>query len=215
MKRFAVLITGAFLFAAAFPLTSQAQMGETTVEVKPGVRAGVNSMILSGDDTDDLDRRTGFMVGGFALVDFAGPFALQPELMYVQKGATQEESIGGTTITGTTKLDYIEIPVLAKVQLPVQGGFSPHLFAGPTLGFTVTAEAKTEGGGESETEDLSDEASETDVGLALGGGLDVNLAAGTLMIDVRYGLGLSNIDDTEGDQSVNNQGYMITVGFAF
>lgn len=173
-------------------------------------------MTLGGADVEeDFDRRTGFMIGGFAQLDFVGPFALQPEVLYIQKGASQEADVQGTTLTGTTKLDYIEIPVLVKFQLPVGGVFSPNLIAGPTLGFNVTAEAELEGGGQSETEDVSDSVSTTDFGLALGAGADFGLVVGTLSVDLRYGFSLASIDDTEEDQSVRNRGFMITAGFAF
>lgn len=207
MKRFASLATAAFFLAVTVPLTAQAQMGQG-MDVKPGVRAGVDFMTLGGDDvdSDNLDRRSGFMFGGFALVDFTGPFAVQPEITYIQKGAEASNS------DLTRKNDYIEIPVLAKFQLPVSGPVSPNLFAGPTLGFNVTAELED---GDGNTQDLSDETSGTEFGFAFGGGVDIGLAAGTLMIDARYGLGLTSIDDTDADQSINNQGFMITAGFAF
>jgi hypothetical protein len=205
-RRLSVLIAVSFFVAAAFPLTSQAQMGVPGMDIKPGARAGLTFMTLGGDDAaDNLDRRTGLIVGGFALVDFAGPFALQPELTYIQKGAENPD------LDTTTKLDYIEIPVLAKFQVPLSGPVSPSLFAGPTLGFNVVSEDEDD---EGNTQDL-DNISGTEFGLAFGGGVDVGLSAGTLMVDVRYGLGLSNVLDSDADQSANNQGFMITAGFAF
>jgi hypothetical protein len=223
MRRLAVLAVVPFVLAIAFPLLAQAQMGGQGIDVKPGVRGGVSFMTLDVDDSPgdadpDPDRRTGLMIGGFALLEFAGPFALQPELMYIQKGASLETTVDETTITSTTRLDYVEIPVLAKFQLPASAPVSPSLFAGPTLGFNVAAETEVETeveGGESETNDVSDQVSGTDFGIALGGGVDIGLTTGTLMIDVRYALGLTNVDDTDEDTSINNQGFMITAGFAF
>jgi len=197
----------------AFTVTpAQAQ-----TDISPGVRAGVDFMTLEGDDVDgdNFDRRTGFMVGGFALIDFEGPFALQPELAYVQKGSTSEITTGGTTFNAINKLDYIEIPVLAKFQIPVEGSFSPNIFAGPALGFNVNAEREVEGGGQSSGQDVSDEISGTEFSLAFGAGADIGLGAGTLSFDFRYGLGLTSIADTDADQFVRNQGFMITAGYAF
>ena len=203
---FAALLLTLFAFTAT---PAMGQMGGMNgMDIKPGVRAGVDFMTFGGDDADgdDLGRRTGIMIGGFALVDLTGPFALQPELTYIQKGA--ESSDGDLT----RKNDYIEIPVLAKFQLPVSGPASPNLFAGPTLGFNVTAELEDD---EGNTQDFGDETSGTEFGLAVGGGVDFGLGTGTLMVDLRYELGLTSIDDTDADQSIRNQGFVITAGFVF
>lgn len=200
---------GAFLVALCV-FTATPAMGQMSgmdgTSIKPGVRAGVDFMTVGGDDADDdVERRTGFMVGGFALVDFGGPLALQPELTYTQKGATNPDT------DVTTKLDYIEIPVLAKFQVPVSGPVSPNIFAGPTLGFNVTSELEDDNGN---TQDLNN-VSGTEFGLAFGGGVDFGVSSGTLMIDFRYELGLTSIDDSNADLSINNQGFMVTAGFAF
>jgi hypothetical protein len=193
-----ILFLGAGLVFTATP--AQAQM-----DIKPGIRAGVDFMTIGGDNTDGLDSRTGFLIGGYATIGLGGPIAVQPELQYIQKGASA--SFGNTDIT--RKLDYIEIPVLVKYQIPA-GGFSPNVFAGPALGFNVTAEDSN-----GDSVDISDSTSGTEFGLYFGAGADFGLSAGTVSVDVRYNLGLSNILDVDGDASQNNQGFMITAGFAF
>lgn len=205
------------LLVVLFAFTAAPAMGQMDgVDIKPGVRAGGSFMTLGGDDApDDLDRRTGFLAGGFIQLDFAGPFALQPEVLYVQKGSKQEDEVSGTTITATTKLDYVEVPVLAKFQLPLGGPFSPNLFAGPSVGFNASAETEVEGGGQSQTNDISDDVSSTEFGLVFGVGGDFGIGAGTITVDARYNLGLTNVDDSDADQTLNNQGFMITAGFAF
>lgn len=166
-------------------------------------------MTIGGDDApDDLDRRTGLAVGGFVTFDIIGPFALQPELNYIQKGA---ETPSGTT----TKLDYIELPLLIKVQPSTPGPISPNLFVGPTAAVNVNAEEESDSG----TTDISDDVSTGDFGLAVGVGVDVGLGMGTLMVDGRYGLSLTSLDEdddvAEFDTSTHNQGFMLMVGYAF
>lgn len=204
-----VLFLGAGLGLMSTP--AQAQMG-----IQPGVRAGGAFMTIGGDTGDqDPGTRTGFLVGGYALLNLSGPIAIQPEILFVQKGSSNEQSFQGTTFTSTTKLDYIEVPVLAKYQISGGSGFSPSIFAGPAVGFNANAERTTEGRGQSETEDISDGVSGTEFGLYFGAGADIGFGAGSVSIDARYNLGLSNIADTDGDFSQNNQGFMITAGFAF
>ena len=214
------------------PTPSQAQ-----IDIKPGVRVGFNSSSFGGD-TDQYNqalsgvlgqiggsvdvesgRRSGFMVGGFAVVDFGGPFALQPELRYIQRGYTIDltTSAGGQSFSadGTLKLDYIDIPVLARFEFP-SGGITPHVIAGPTVGFNVTSEAEFEAQGQSQTTDQSDGTSGTDFGLEFGGGVDFGLGLGTVTIDARYGLGLSNIIDANNTNlSVSNRALMVTAGLTF
>lgn len=209
-RTFGVLLLAVVVFGFA-STPAQAQM-----DVTPGVRAGVNFMTLGGDDVpSDVGSRTGFMIGGFLLVDLQGPLSLQPELNYIQKGASWDQSFQGTTVTTTRKLDYLEIPVLAKLQIPVTGPLSPNVFAGPTLGFNMNATMQAEGGGQSNSQDISDSISGTDFGLAIGAGTDFGLSAGTVSVDLRYGLGLSSVDDSGSDASVQNRGFMVTAGFAF
>jgi hypothetical protein len=180
------------------------------LDTHSGLRVGGTFMTFGGEDApSDLGRRTGLTLGGFITFDFAGPFALQPELNYVQKGA---EQANGTI----TKLDYIELPLLVKLQAPTGGAVSPHLFMGPTGALNINAEEETDAG----TTDVSDNVRMVDLGLAFGIGLDAGLGAGTLLVDARYGLGVTSLDEDDDvaeaeDVSIRNQGFMITVGYAF
>lgn len=199
------------------------------MDIKPGIKVGGNLASLGGDDAQllfqlggqqqeiPIDRRSGFMVGGFAVVDLAGPIALQPELLYVQKGAKTEIDFGfqgqTQTITSTLKLSYIQLPVLAKFQIPVSGPVSPNVFAGPNVGFNISATNETEGGGESESEDVEG-VSGTDYGLTIGAGADFGLSLGTVTVDLRYELGLANLPE-EGEASIKNRGIGITAGLVF
>ena len=150
---------------------------------------------------------------------FAGPLALQPELRYIQRGYGVDVTFTGLgqeiTAEGTLKLDYIDVPVLARFEFP-SAGITPHVFAGPTVGFNVSAEQETEAMGNTETEDISDTVSGTDFGLEFGGGVDFGIGAGTVTVDARYGLGLTDIPDTDNsDFSLTNRALMVTAGFAF
>jgi hypothetical protein len=80
----------------------------------------------------------------------------------------------------------------------------------------VKAEQETDSG----TTDISDDTRTAEVGLAFGVGLDAALGVGTLLVDARYGLGLTSLDEDDdvaeaGDVSTRNQGFMVTVGYAF
>ncbi len=126
--------------------------------VKFGAKAGVNFASLGGDDTDDLDMKTGFHLGLVAEIPFGESFAFQPEVLYSSQGAKTEgsETFEGMTASyeGKLNMDYINIPLLAKYY--VSPNFNIH--AGPQLGFLVKSEVEVEysfeGETETETEDI-------------------------------------------------------------
>ncbi len=208
------------------------------VSVKPGVRVGGNASSFGGDaeeyvralaDLDrvplsldvDVGRRMSVLVGGYALVDFPGPFAAQPEMRYLQQGAdftVQFQELSRSS-SGSVRLSYLDIPVLARYRVPIGGGgLAPHLLAGPRVGFNLVAESDFESlqGGRAAPSNISNRISGTDFGLEFGGGVDVGFGAVAATVDLRYGLGLINIDDEENsDLSLSNRSLMVTAGVRF
>lgn len=185
-----------FLVFVSVPSFSQMQLG---------VKAGLNLANLSGDDApDNSETRTGFSGGAFFMYQFSDMFAVQPELLYSMKGATENGNFEGFSYDAEYKLDYFEIPVLLKFIIPIKGsGVKPSIFAGPSVGFNMSAKVKVESGDESFEEDIEDVKS-TDFGLVVGGGLGFPVGNGELGVDIRYILGLSTIDDSAENYDVKN-----------
>jgi hypothetical protein len=82
------------------------------------------------------------------------------------------------------------------------------------VSFAVNRESKVSGNGNSATQDLSDQLSSTDYGLALGASFDTSLAGYGFTIGGRYDLGLANISDTDSDADASTGTFMVTLGFA-
>ncbi len=179
-----------------------------------GVKGGVNIASLSGDGTDGLDSRTGFTGGAFYGFEFAKNFDVRIEGLYTQKGAEGEFVIPGDDHSheSKVKLDYIEFPVLFVANFPAGEKAAFNLFAGPTFGFNTTAEVEVIE--HNETEDLSDEVSSFEFGAAIGGGVEYAMSSFSLLLDVRYSLGATNIPD-EGDTDLKNRGIGIMAGVKF
>lgn len=204
MKRFFTLL----FLVCVFSTMSFAQM-------QAGLKAGLNIANLSGDDAGSPDSKTGFAFGGFFMYQFSPMFAIQPEAYYTMKGATDKMDFQGTTVDLTYTLDYIEIPVLLKFIIPVQGsGVKPAIFAGPFLGINTTAKVKAEYQGESQEEDIEDTKS-TEFGLQFGGGIGFPVGKGELGIDIRYILGLSTIDDSADEADVKNNVINVNLYYGF
>ena len=171
---------------------------------KIGLKAGGNIANFSGDDAGNPDTKFGFAFGGFFEYQFSPLFAVQPEIYYTMKGGTDKGTISGTTVDYTLSYDYVEVPVLVKVLVPLRGSnVSPEIYAGPFIGFNTTAKVKAEANGTSAEADIPNVTS-TEFGLQFGGGIGFGVGHGEMGFDVRYILGLTSIDDSVNKYDVKN-----------
>jgi len=190
-----------------------------------GLKAGLNLANLGGDDAEytDVDKkmRMGFTVGGFVTYSINEMFAIQPEVLYTQKGAKYEDP--DDDFKETDKYEYLEIPVLAKFTIPTEGNISPNLFVGPALGILMSAKWDWEWGDESGSEDMKDDSKSTDFGLVFGAGVDIGMPHSAITIDGRYTLGLTTIcepytdpeTEEEHECDVKNGVISFMVGYSF
>ena len=95
---------------------SQAQEAGTTA-AKFGVKGGVNFSNLYTKDVDDNNVLTGFNIGFFAKLPITSFLAIQPEVTYSTKGAELKYNNFFANGTAKSQLNYVEIPVLAVINL--------------------------------------------------------------------------------------------------
>lgn len=193
------IFTMAALIAIGFGANAQQ-------EVKYGPKAGVNFATLS--NTDNSKMLTGFYVGAVAEIKFNDKFSVQPELVYSAQGVKQEFSETFMNVTmsykNTIKVDYINIPILAKYY--IVDGFSVE--AGPQFGFLVKGESKSDEG----KEDIKKNLKSFDFGI--GAGLAYDLENG-FFVNARYNFGLSDVDKEKEGKSKNNGVIQVGVGYKF
>jgi hypothetical protein len=176
------------------------------VKITKGIKAGLNSSKFTGDDVSDLKSKSGFIGGVFVRVGVLGIVAVQPELLYTQKGA----KIDSASTKITYNVNYLEIPLLVRVDIPFVI-VRPFLYGGPTLGFKLSAKTKTEQNGQTNEADIN-EAKSSDTGIALGVGADLNvLGFGSIVVDLRYTKGLSSFVDPG---NVKNEVFSAMVGIS-
>lgn len=193
MKKLLSLICVIALVSAAGVTTANAQS-----PLNFGLRGGLN--IANLNNVDDTDARTGFTAGAYFNFKVPmSPVSIQPEILYTQKGFEASGTVFGQQISATTKLDYIEVPVLAKFSF-APGPVTPKVYFGPYVGFNVKAEAEVESGGQSGTEDIKDSIKDTDFGVVVGAEVSIS----KLNVGIRYGAGLTKIaeDDSDGKNGV-------------
>jgi len=128
----------------------------------------------------------------------------QTEALFSMKG--DSESASG--YTASTRLGYIELPLLAKFAVLPDAPIQPSLFAGPSLGFNVSAHSGLEGEGGEVDMDVKDQVGTFDLGFVFGGGLDFAKGGRTFGVDVRYCKGMSDLADG-GNGSAHNQAILV------
>lgn len=217
-KHFTIL-----LVSLAITTSVQAQ-----VTFIPKVGVTYSSVAFSDDIKDawgaDVGSKPGFIVGVAAEIPIGGVLALQPELLWHQKGFSYEYTEIAYKEDYKYTLNYLEIPVLMKA-----GSENFYALAGPSIGYGIIGKYKgtyTENGTDVEDSDWVyfggepsdyDEDEEyydnaLDIGMQIGAG--INLRA--LVIELRYGFGLTNLYDERpaftGEVKSQNRSIQLTLG---
>lgn len=168
-----------------------------------GLKAGLNTAYFTGDDADGTDPRLGFVGGALLRFDVTPSVGLQVEALYSQEGAED--------LDGTYKLDYVDVPVLLRLGVPVSRYADAGVYAGPSIGIPVRSTFEGDGGTE------VDEETETDFGVAAG----VDFWSGAFGVDLRYTAGLRDTfsDEIAGLEvaplDIRNQAFSVTLGYRF
>jgi hypothetical protein len=195
--------------------------GPLQAQTTLGVKGGINVADVSTDVAEfellGTSSKTGFVGGAYANLGLGGLFAIQPELLYSQKGFKAEE----TGVEAQFKVNYFEIPVLLKAQFPMEM-IRPAIYAGPVVSFETTcklglAEGEVSADFDCDSEEAGvDERKKTEFGAVFGGNLDLFLGSIVLTLDARYQLGLTNLADSpDVNEEVKNRVWQIMGGVGF
>jgi hypothetical protein len=152
---------------------------------------------------------TASVVAEFPVLDF---FAFQPELSFIQKGYKMNFTILDTTLETRYILNYIEAPLLLKGVFGTET-VKGYVLAGPTFGYAFNGFEKLDG----QKNDISFEHKQRfEIGLQFGIGFGLDLGPGTFFLDGRYGLGITDVDDSkEFDIVWKNRGINIGMGYLY
>lgn len=201
-------------FLAIFALGANAQ------SIKFGLKAGLNVSSLSGTSAA-MSSAYGVHAGGLVEFKILDKFAIQPEVLFSTQGAKSEETTNfGTGIENQTSnihLAYINIPLMAKYFV-VQGLF---VELGPQCSFLIDAKNKKETittigtsvATISETENIKKTLKDFDISANVGVGYDI---LNKVIVQARYSIGLSNINDTySANSNIKNGVLQVSVGYKF
>ena len=168
-----------------------------------GVKAGLNLSNIS-EDPEEVSRiyATKLAVGGIMLYPLSEVLDLQVEVMNLRKGTRGDEII---------TFSYLSVPVMARYNLG-SGDSSPYIVLGPEFGFLLSAKSRFY----TQVEVSKDNFKSMDLGLNVGAGVSRNMGAVSMFGDVRYSLGLFNINDEEGNNAtIKTTGIQLFVGMMF
>jgi hypothetical protein len=191
--------TGAFI---ALGLALVASPGYAQ-NVTGGVKGGINFATASNTGFDDTSQKTGAVVGGYIEDAINQQFSIQPEFLYTMKGA--KGTVAGTDVT--SKVNGIEIPVLAKFKFATKSQAHPFVLAGPGFGFVTTAKVEVN----SVDTDIKDQIQTFDPTFLIGGGVGI---VKNLEVEARYDFGLRDLSKTSGVDS-KSRTFSILVGYRF
>ena len=173
---------------------------------KFGFKGGYNYSSLNGEvaQNSTLKGLNGFYVGALMELPIGDVLALQPEIIYSRQGAAWEYEydvlfLGKGVIKSDLRLDYLNIPVMAKVNLGplfLQGGVQ--------FGFLVNnPEISVSALGNRISKELDKDAyAAFDFGI--GAGLGINLSE-HFFVEARYTHSLTNAFDPNNNSLKNLQ----------
>jgi len=208
MRKLASLATAcAVLFLSPLSLSGQISLG---------FQGGLSLATVGGSDLDDLDPsyRKGFGLGAFLELPVGEVLSIQPEFLYLQKG--MQESEQGVDVTFA--IDYVEIPVLLRINVPVEGNIAPYFLVGPAVAFKAGCEIRGEDQGVEVTVDCDEaevEIKSMDLGGVVGVGLSFGAGPGNFHVGARYNYGLTILDDSGEDDDVKSRAFSFLAGYSF
>lgn len=193
------------LFAALMMFSSvgafaQHAVGSFNLQPKIGVS------IANLTDMKDSDPRVGLVAGVEGEYQVSDIFSISAGALYSMQGAKKTVSALGQSATTTTKLDYINVPIMANVY--VVKGLAVKLGIQP--GFKVSSTEKTVGntffGSGSVSRDIK--AQSVDFSIPVG----ISYEYSNFQLDARYNLGLTKVFENGKDK---NSVFQITLGYKF
>jgi hypothetical protein len=200
-----------FLFLVTFlcvPIGAQA-------EPRVGGKAGLNfaSLLREAGAPSPVEPtyKHGLTAGAYLQLRYFGPLVPQIELLLTSRGG--DFRLDGESL-GLYKLGYIDVPLLARFELPINSA-TLYGLAGPELNVLLTATLRD---GFGALYDKREDFKFFDLGVLIGAGVATRpFSWGTLTIETRYERGFTNIikDDEAAGVSFTNQTITFLVGYEY
>ena len=214
---FTIIVAIAMLTVAKAQETAKDKSGsdtDTRSNIVLGAKLGANYSNVYDSEGQDFvaDAKLGFVVGGFVTIPLGTLFAIQPEVLYSQKGFKGSGTLLGSPYSYIRTTDYLDIPLFVAVR-PSE---YISILAGPQFSFLMSEKNEFTSATINTTQEQAfnnDNIRKNT--LCLIGGVDVNLSK--LVIGARAGWDLktNNGDGTSDTPRYKNMWYQLTLGYKF
>ena len=178
-----------------------------------GVKLGGNYSNVYDSEGEDFvaDAKLGFVAGGFISIPLGNLFAIQPEVLFSQKGFKGEGTLLGSPYSFTRTTNYLDIPLFVAIR-PTQN-FT--ILAGPQFSYLMSQKDEFNGVvNQTQQDDFNNDNIRKNT-LCFIGGVDVSFDK--LVIGARAGWDLKNNngDGTSDTPRYKNYWYQLTLGYKF
>jgi len=204
----------AFAPAAALVLLAQTAIAQSPAgsETRLGPFLGANFTSFGGADATGSSGHTFLGVGLQVQHALHGGAFLSSGVFYMNRGA----EVSDQGIVVVFKEAYIEVPALVGYEFS-QGSSRPYIIGGAQLGFQTSCKLEATSGGQSASINCDDSSvglnmSSTDWAFVGGGGVSFAAGHGTIGLDLRYALGMQNI---ETSSDIKNRGFTVGASYMF
>lgn len=218
MKKIILTVATAFIAQNIF--------AQITIAPEAGINLSNISIKDENGNKEDFSSKPGLRAGVYVNIPVASGFFIQPGLLYSMKGAQESSTISFLGYTASAKItmsmNYLEVPLNLGYDLDLGNAGGLFATAGPYLGYGLSGKTKTsvEMTGMPDQDDESDidfgsgedEAKRLDFGLNFGAGYRTPFG---VYGRVQYGLGLTNLSNSNSDASIKHKGWAFSVGYAF
>jgi hypothetical protein len=175
-----------------------------------GGKAGAGLVSVSANAAVQYSAKPGFTAGLIAGWRWTEKLTIQSEAVFSAKG--YDASLNGVPSAVSHK-NYIEIPLLLTLMVPVSDRVIPYASLGPALGILLFADVDLVDGRHI---NVTDRTERFDLGLMAGAGVAIDIgASGAICLDARYNHGLLNTNKISASEepAAMNRAFYVTIGY--
>ncbi|MES3631010.1 MAG: porin family protein [Longimonas sp.] len=167
-----------------------------------GGTLGANLSTATTSDDLSTGIRTTVMFGGVMRVDLPGPVAVQPELLFSERGITVSEGTGQVNYNAS----YLEVPLQLRLQLPSVWRLNLFATAGGSFGLKMFETQSIGGTLETQVNTNTSFYERTDMSGLVGFGASFEDGPSPIGVVVRYMHGFNDIARTIDEQPFQESG---------
>jgi len=201
------------MLALAIMLISTSAFAQINFGLRNGIAA--TTFADKGNLANNNNVTLSYTAGAFASIPVINSFGIRPELNYIRKGRSNETYELNTSVETDFMLHYLQVPVLFQYRNDMglkKSGSVFYINAGPYAAFPLNTQTRVPDNNDSALVPVSD-SKNTDWGATMGIGFQTPIFKQDICFDLRYDMGLSEIEQQPTDYRTKS--LSLTVGIVF